>query len=88
MASMQTSLAITALFMGVVGGPHCVAMCGAACTGIARAAGERGTRALLAFQLSRIAGYTVLGALAAELLAQYPPKSPPTILQRSSIAIP
>lgn len=65
MASMQTSLAITALFMGVVGGPHCVAMCGAACTGIARAAGERGTRALLAFQLSRIAGYTVLGALAA-----------------------
>ena len=27
---MQTSLALTALFMGVVGGPHCVAMCGAA----------------------------------------------------------
>ena len=62
---MQTSMAITALFMGVVGGPHCVAMCGAACAGIARAAGERGTRALLAFQLSRIAGYTALGALAA-----------------------
>ncbi|MDP2096340.1 MAG: sulfite exporter TauE/SafE family protein, partial [Hydrogenophaga sp.] len=28
---MQTSMAITALFMGLAGGPHCVAMCGAAC---------------------------------------------------------
>lgn len=35
---MQTSMALTALFMGLVGGPHCVAMCGAACAGIARAA--------------------------------------------------
>ena len=53
---MQTSMAITAFFMGVVGGPHCVAMCGAACAGIGRAAGARGTRAIAAFQFSRVAG--------------------------------
>lgn len=62
---MQTSMAVTALFMGLVGGPHCVAMCGAACTGIARAAGRSGTRALLTFQASRMLGYALFGALAA-----------------------
>lgn len=62
---MQTSMAITALLMGLVGGPHCVAMCGAACAGIGRAAGARSTRALLSFQLSRMAGYAAFGAIAA-----------------------
>ena len=62
---MQTSMAVTALFMGLVGGPHCVAMCGAACAGIARAAGERSTRALWSFQFSRIVGYAAFGAFAA-----------------------
>lgn len=61
---MSTSLAVTALLMGLVGGPHCVAMCGAACAGIGRAAGDRSTRALLGFQASRIAGYAVMGAVA------------------------
>jgi sulfite exporter TauE/SafE len=58
-------MAITALFMGVVGGPHCVAMCGAACAGISRAAGERSTQALMTFQLSRLVGYALFGAFAA-----------------------
>lgn len=62
---MQTSMALTALFMGLVGGPHCVAMCGAACAGISRAAGARSTRALWTFQLSRMAGYALFGAFAA-----------------------
>jgi sulfite exporter TauE/SafE len=62
---MQTSMAVTALFMGLVGGPHCVAMCGAACAGIGRAAGERSTQALWSFQLSRVLGYSLLGAFAA-----------------------
>lgn len=62
---MQTSMAVTALFMGLVGGPHCVAMCGAACAGIGRAAGERSTQALLSFQLSRMLGYSLVGAFAA-----------------------
>lgn len=34
---MQTTLAATALLMGLAGGLHCIAMCGAACGGIARA---------------------------------------------------
>lgn len=62
---MQTSMAVTALFMGLVGGPHCVAMCGAACAGIGRAAGDRSTRALLSFQFSRLLGYSLFGAFAA-----------------------
>jgi sulfite exporter TauE/SafE len=62
---MQSSMAITALFMGLVGGPHCVAMCGAACAGIGQAAGDRGNRALFTFQLSRMLGYALLGAVAA-----------------------
>jgi sulfite exporter TauE/SafE len=62
---MQTSMAITALFMGLVGGPHCVAMCGAACAGIGRAAGVRSTQALLSFQVSRMVGYALFGAFAA-----------------------
>ncbi|MDZ4295598.1 MAG: sulfite exporter TauE/SafE family protein [Hydrogenophaga sp.] len=51
--------------MGIVGGPHCVAMCGAACAGISRAAGERSTRALWTFQFSRMLGYSLFGAFAA-----------------------
>ena len=62
---MQSSLALTALLMGLVGGPHCVAMCGAACAGIGQAAGLRKNSALLLFQLGRILGYALLGALAA-----------------------
>lgn len=62
---MQSSLAITALMMGVLGGPHCVAMCGAACAGLGQMAGGQPGRALLAFQLGRLGGYSLLGALAA-----------------------
>jgi hypothetical protein len=62
---MQTSMAATALLMGLAGGPHCIAMCGAACAGIGKAAGERGSQAIWTFQLGRIVGYSLLGALAA-----------------------
>ncbi len=62
---MQTSLAVTALLMGLAGGPHCIAMCGAACAGIGQAAGEHRNSALWTFQGGRIIGYSVLGALAA-----------------------
>jgi len=62
---MQTSLAVAALVMGLTGGPHCIAMCGAACAGIGQAAGARGTQAISAFQLGRLAGYSAMGALAA-----------------------
>lgn len=62
---MQTSLAVTALLMGLAGGPHCVAMCGAACIGIGQAAGGQRNFALWSFQFGRLAGYSALGALAA-----------------------
>lgn len=62
---MQTSLAVTALLMGLAGGPHCIAMCGAACAGLGQAAGERRNEAMWTFQLGRVIGYAVLGGLAA-----------------------
>ena len=51
--------------MGLVGGPHCIAMCGAACAGIGQAAGARKNSAMWSFQAGRVLGYSALGALAA-----------------------
>lgn len=65
---MQSTLALTALFMGLAGGPHCIAMCGAACVGIREAAPDRKATALSLFQLGRLIGYSALGALAAASL--------------------
>ena len=62
---MLMSMAVSAFVMGLVGGPHCVVMCGAACAGVARAAGDRGGLALLQFQAARVVGYALLGAFAA-----------------------
>jgi uncharacterized protein len=62
---MLSSLAVTALLMGLVGGPHCVVMCGAACAGIGRAAGARSNTAMWTFQLGRVLGYSLLGGVAA-----------------------
>lgn len=59
------SLALTALMMGLLGGPHCLAMCGAACAALGKAAGPQRGSALLGFQLGRLAGYSALGAVAA-----------------------
>ncbi len=57
---MPTTLLFTALLMGLAGGPHCAAMCGAACAGL-----TRNGRDLLAFQAGRLFGYAALGAIAA-----------------------
>jgi sulfite exporter TauE/SafE len=62
---MQTGLAWTALLMGLAGGPHCAGMCGAACTGIVRAAGAKPMQGMLQLQVGRLAGYSLAGALAA-----------------------
>ncbi|MEJ7929006.1 sulfite exporter TauE/SafE family protein [Ramlibacter sp. AN1015] len=62
---MSTSLAMTALLMGLAGGPHCAAMCGAACAGVTRGAGVSPRRAAWSFQAGRLAGYAVAGAAAA-----------------------
>ena len=62
---MDLTLAATALLMGLAGGPHCVAMCGAACAGMGRTQAGQSTRALWVFQAGRLLGYSAMGALAA-----------------------
>lgn len=63
---MDAALAVSALLMGLAGGPHCAAMCGAAFGGIAGRHGAAGaTRAMWALQLGRLAGYAAAGALVA-----------------------
>lgn len=62
---MELTLATTALLMGLAGGPHCVAMCGAACGAMGRTQAGHSTRALWVFQSGRLLGYSALGALAA-----------------------
>lgn len=62
---MFSSLLLTAALMGVVGSPHCLAMCGAPCLGISRWTPERPLHGLLLFQTGRVIGYATLGALAA-----------------------
>ena len=61
---LTLTLAMTALVMGLAGGPHCVAMCGAACGGVARLDARSTARGLALFQDGRLVGYTSLGALA------------------------
>ncbi|MBC5783146.1 sulfite exporter TauE/SafE family protein [Ramlibacter sp. USB13] len=61
---MTLTLAGTAFLMGLVGGPHCLAMCGAACGGVVRAAGAQPVRGMWTFQGGRLVGYSLAGAAA------------------------
>jgi uncharacterized protein len=69
---MSTTLAATALLMGLAGGPHCAAMCGPACAGIVRVvpigmAHARSTsQSPWLFQSGRLVGYSLAGAAAAQ----------------------
>lgn len=60
---MQSPLVITTLLMGLAGGPHCIAMCGAACASLQQVAPKN--QALWKFHAGRVMGYAALGALAA-----------------------
>jgi sulfite exporter TauE/SafE len=62
---MSATLIAGAFAMGLAGGPHCTAMCGAACAGVVRSARQPKLAPWL-FQLGRLAGYAAAGALAAE----------------------
>jgi sulfite exporter TauE/SafE len=68
---MSTGLAATALLMGLAGGPHCAAMCGAACAGVVRMGRGSQTRSVWAFQLGRLAGYTIAGAVVAQAVSAF-----------------
>lgn len=72
---MDAALILSALLMGLAGAPHCVAMCGGACTALGGRC-ERGVsqRPLAAFHLGRLLGYAAAGAVAAgsvSLLARF-----------------
>ncbi len=69
---MDLTLAATALLMGIAGGPHCVAMCGAACAGMGRSQVGQSTRALWVFQAGRMVGYSALGWLSVHSAALRP----------------
>jgi uncharacterized protein len=62
---MSLTLAGAALMMGLAGGPHCTAMCGAACAGVMRV-GRQPSLSPWIFQAGRLVGYSLAGALAAE----------------------
>lgn len=71
---MLLSAVTTALVMGLAGGPHCVAMCGAACGALTRAPEPAGVQVvrlqrrarnnMLGFQAGRVFGYATAGAVA------------------------
>ena len=61
---MDTALVVSALLMGVAGGPHCAAMCGAACSAVAGSS-QPVSASLLGLHLGRLAGYAAGGAVAA-----------------------
>lgn len=59
---MDQALLLSALLMGLAGTPHCLAMCGAACT---VGSGGGRLRGLLPFHLGRLLAYSAAGAVAA-----------------------
>lgn len=67
---MDTALVTSALLMGLAGGPHCAAMCGAAFGAIARQGGAtRLAETTLALHAGRLIGYAAAGALVAASVA-------------------
>lgn len=68
---MLISLLWTAFFMGLVGGPHCLAMCAAPCAALtARSSKRDNAIAMLVFHTGRLFGYGLLGAVAALAMEQ------------------
>ncbi|MES2580190.1 MAG: sulfite exporter TauE/SafE family protein [Pseudomonadota bacterium] len=59
---MQTTLIFSALLMGLAGGPHCVAMCGAACASFTQTQPKK-PFAIQLYHLGRLCGYALLGAI-------------------------
>lgn len=58
--------------MGLAGGPHCIAMCGAACASLSQSSTRRNTSpspSVALFHLGRMLGYASLGALASSSVA-------------------
>lgn len=60
--SITVSLISSAFLMGLAGGPHCVAMCGAACAGFSKTPNQ--PDAIYQYHAGRLCGYALLGAIA------------------------
>lgn len=60
---ITSTLISSAFLMGLAGGPHCVAMCGAACAGFSR--DPQQPQGIYHYHLGRLVGYAILGAIAA-----------------------
>lgn len=59
---VSSALTYSAFLMGLAGGPHCVAMCGAACASFTQASDK--PYAIQFYHVGRLCGYALLGALA------------------------
>lgn len=59
---MDFALIISAALMGLAGTPHCLAMCGAACTAVTGGRGAGGR--VVCFHLGRMTSYALAGAVA------------------------
>ncbi|HSV36004.1 MAG TPA: sulfite exporter TauE/SafE family protein, partial [Ramlibacter sp.] len=68
---MSTTLAATALLMGLAGGPHCAAMCGPVCSGVVRFGTRPATTSLWQFHAGRLAGYSLAGAVVAQAVESF-----------------
>lgn len=60
---MQLTLTLATLWMGLAGGPHCVAMCGVACANFRQT--QATNTGVWKFHLGRLIGYASIGALVA-----------------------
>ncbi len=62
----------SALLLGLAGGPHCLAMCGGACSAVAMRCGAgRPMQALAAWQLGRLLAYAAAGAVVASSVTAF-----------------
>jgi uncharacterized protein len=62
---MDLTLIFSAFLLGLAGMPHCAAMCGAPCAAVVGGAGPGAGARSLSFHVTRVAGYALVGALAA-----------------------
>ena len=62
---LDLGLAGSGIALGLAGGPHCAAMCGAAQAGVARACAGPAGEGLLALHAGRVLAYALAGALLA-----------------------
>jgi sulfite exporter TauE/SafE len=64
---MISSLLFSSLILGLTSGPHCMTMCSVSCASFTCLGGKEKILNLILFNLGRVLGYSLMGALAAGL---------------------